>query len=162
VETPAATLSRVLDPINRISPTTKSTARQSRNLKRQNYFRTKSLRTAPPGLSLCMVLSRHDSVCLAQELGEKSPGWPIKCLAVPRRLIPGSRWRFVTAPELQTRLSALRVIAGLLHATPAQHPGALLWSLVDHLEAQRSPPAPSPPNGECRMKNVECRVRVPS
>jgi hypothetical protein len=71
-----------------------------------------------------------------------------KCLAVPRKLIPGSRWRFVTAPELQARLSALRVIAGLLHATPAQYPGALLWSLVDHLEAQRRPPAPSPPNGD--------------
>jgi hypothetical protein len=56
----------------------------------------------------------------------------------------------------QARLSALRVIAALLHATPAQYPGALLWSLLDHLEAQRSPPAPSPPNGECRMKNVEC------
>ena len=56
----------------------------------------------------------------------------------------------------QARLSALRVIAALLHATPAQYPGALLWSYVDNLQAQRSPPAPSPPNGECRMKNVEC------
>jgi hypothetical protein len=27
----------------------------------------------------------------------------------------------------------------------ARYPGALLWSLVDHLEAQRRPPAPSPP-----------------
>src|ERR1039458_8811434 len=50
----------------------------------------------PPRLSLCMILSRHDSVCLAQELGEESPGWPIKCLAVPRKLLPVSRWRFVT------------------------------------------------------------------
>src|ERR1035437_9733890 len=56
----------------------------------------------------------------------------------------------------QARLSALRVIASLLHATPAQYPGALLWSSVDKLQAQRRPPAPSPPNGECRMKNVEC------
>jgi hypothetical protein len=38
----------------------------------------------PPRLSLRMILSRHDSVCLAQEFGEESPGWPIKCLAVPR------------------------------------------------------------------------------
>jgi hypothetical protein len=45
----------------------------------------------------------------------------------------------------QARLSALRVIAGLLHATPARYSSALLWSLVDHLEAQRSPPAPFPP-----------------
>jgi hypothetical protein len=50
----------------------------------------------PPGLSLCMILSRHDSVCLAQELGEESPGWPIKCLAVPRKQLPVSRWRFIT------------------------------------------------------------------
>jgi hypothetical protein len=28
----------------------------------------------------------------------------------------------------------------LLHATLTQYPGALLWSLADHLEAQRSPP----------------------
>src|ERR1019366_3483062 len=68
VETPAATLSRVLDPITRSSPTTKSTARQRRNRKRQNHYRTESLRTAPPSLSLCMILSRHDSVWLAQEL----------------------------------------------------------------------------------------------
>src|SRR5208282_1955243 len=43
-----------------------------------------------------MILSRHDSVCLAQELGEESPGWPIKCLAVPRKLLPVSRGRFIT------------------------------------------------------------------
>ena len=43
-----------------------------------------------------MILSRHDSVCLAQELGEESPGWPIKCLALPRKLLPVSRGRFIT------------------------------------------------------------------
>src|ERR1019366_5420161 len=50
----------------------------------------------PPSLSLCMILSRHDSVCLAQELGKESPGWPIKCLALPRKLLPVSRGRFIT------------------------------------------------------------------
>src|ERR1039458_166547 len=32
----------------------------------------------------------------SEELGEESPGWPIKCLAVPRKLLPVSRWRFIT------------------------------------------------------------------
>jgi hypothetical protein len=57
--------------------------------------------------------------------------------------IPGGDLSHPANP--QARLSALCVIAGLLHATPARYSGALLWPLVDHLEAQRSPPAPSPP-----------------
>jgi hypothetical protein len=45
----------------------------------------------------------------------------------------------------QARLSALCVIAGLSHATLGPNPSAPLSSLLDHLEAQRSPPAPSLP-----------------
>src|ERR1035441_10866449 len=43
-----------------------------------------------------MILSCHDSVCLSEELGEESPGWPIKCVAVPRKLLPVSRGRSIT------------------------------------------------------------------
>jgi len=61
----------------------------------------------------------------------------------------------------QARLSALRVIAGLSHATLG-HPGALLWSLLDHLEAQRRPSAPSRskprPWSACRMRNAGRRM----
>ena len=32
----------------------------------------------------------------SEELGEESPGWPIECLAVPRKLLPVSRGRFIT------------------------------------------------------------------
>ena len=32
----------------------------------------------------------------SEELGEESPGWPIKCLAVPRKRLPASRWRFIS------------------------------------------------------------------
>ena len=32
----------------------------------------------------------------SEELGEESPGWPRKCLTVPRKLLPVSRWRFIT------------------------------------------------------------------
>src|SRR5664279_4743640 len=100
-----------------------------------------------------MILSRHDSVCLAEELGEESPGWPIKCLAVPRKLLPVSRGRFITP-----RQPAGKAVGAMRYSrfVTCLAPGALLWSLLDHLEAQRSPPALSPPNGECRMKNVEC------
>jgi hypothetical protein len=50
----------------------------------------------------------------SEELGEESPGWPIKCLAVPSKPLPVSRGDLSRPANPQARLSALRVIAGLL------------------------------------------------
>src|ERR1039458_4420394 len=38
----------------------------------------------------------HQGPAGSEELGEESPGWPIKCLAVPRKLLPVSRGRSIT------------------------------------------------------------------
>jgi hypothetical protein len=110
-----------------------------------------------------MILSHHDSVCLAQELGEERPGWPIKCLAVPRKLLPVSRERFIKPRQPAGKTVGATRYSRFVTCYPCPDPGALLRSLVDHLEAQRRLPRAPPrrlfetgAHAQGKMQSAEC------
>src|ERR1035441_2254888 len=103
---------------------------------------------------------RHDSVCLAQELGEESPGWPIKCVALPRKLLPVSRGRFITPRQPAIKAVGAARYSSFVTCDPCPVSGCPAL-VVRGQSASTKKPARALP-AERGMQNEECRMQSAS